>query len=660
MVENLRKMIDRAAVVSFDIFDTLILRGVVRPVDLFAQVALEGGEPPETFSALRVDSEREARRRAWATQQRTEVTLEEIYDVLCELADEEEAWTCRLMNIERGVERRCCRRNPYLHSVYEYALTQGKQVIFVSDIYLDEDLIRTLLHDNGYDGYSELFISSSHGETKSTGKLYRIALERIGVPPGQVLHIGDDHDTDVRMAEKLGLMAWHYPKCLDRLEKSRPLKRRLATLKEASSVNGSEALAESTWQGLAINRRLCHRNSLDPGGEVSGGADTFWQELGYVHVGIFYLGLVTWLRRKLVEEGADRVYFLSRDGYIMKELYDRLLASGAKGPPAHYLYASRRAFNLAAIDEVDENNTDFLVSGTSRLTVAQFLTRISIDPAACSVEIAEAGLPGAGYPIESGEDYGRLRALFRTLAPHIKARAVEERGLLHTYLEDMGVLDGGDAAIVDIGWHGSLQHSLNRVLAGFGADTRLTGYYLGTFPPAGRFVEAGDRHRGYLCECGEPQWMHRAIKESVEIFEWIFSSHHGSVIRFVEGVDGVEPVLEESEEDAAKMALAHRMQRGALEFVDEFLSQWELPERIVIPPALAVRPLLNLLRGPSLDEARKLGDLPHAEGFGDVYVQRPIAKPSGTLLNPFCYHRLVDEYRAAFWRRGYRKRLLGF
>ncbi|MFP6640783.1 MAG: hypothetical protein VCC04_11115, partial [Myxococcota bacterium] len=198
------------------------------------------------------------------------------------------------------------------------------------------------------------------------------------------------------------------------------------------------------------------------------------------------------------------------------------------------------------------------------------------------------------------------------------------------------------------------------LLAGCSSDTRLAGYYLATFPPAARFVEAGDRHRGYLTECGQPESMYHAIFKSVEIFEWIFSAHHGSVIFFAEGPEGVRPVLEESEADAAKGALAHRMQRGALEFVDDFLGQWRPSERIEMSPALAARPLFNLLRAPSLTEARKLGDLPHAEGFGDVYVQRSIAKPSETLINPFRYHHLVHEYRTAFWRRGYRKRLLGF
>lgn len=659
MVEDPHKLIDEAAVVSFDIFDTLILRGVLRPVDLFAQVALEGGEAPDSFTALRVDAEQEARRRAWDREKRVEVTLQEIYDALGELNGWEPSRTSHLLQLEEQAEGRYCRRNPYVYSLYRYALDQGKQVILVSDIYLDEGWVRTILTGLGYEEYAHLFVSSAHGETKSNGGLYRIVLESLNIPAHEILHIGDNMDSDVRMAEKAGLRAWAYTKCSDQLEKAPALKRRLAAGKTEKNLTGSEALVESIWKGLVINRLLCRRHEAGPAKDDLD-VGSFWEELGYVHVGILYLGLVTWLRSRLMEDGTDRVYFLSRDGYIMKEVYDRLLACGAKGPPAHYLYASRRAFNLAAIRKLDEAHTDFLVSGTSRLSVAQFLGRISIDSAEYIRQIQEVGLPGPNYVIDSGEDYGRLRALFRALAPSIEARATDERSLLHAYLEQMGLLAGGEAAIVDIGWHGSLQNSLNLLLRDSSSDTKLTGHYLATFPPAASFVESGDRHRGYLAESGEPKSTYDAIFASVEVFEWVFSADHGSVIRFAEGPEGVRPILEQSEVDEGKILLARHMQRGALDFIDDFLEQWRPPEQIEISPQMAARPLFNLLRSPSSREARSLGDLPHAEGFGDVYVQRSIARPSETLLNPFRYHRLLREYRTAFWRRGYRKRLLGF
>ena len=560
------------------------------------------------------------------------------------------------MQFEQDAERRYCRRNPYLHSLYTYALKQSKPVIFISDIYLDESLIRTILDEAGYGVYSNLFVSSRYGESKSNGGLYRVALESLDVPPQEVLHIGDNIDSDVHMARKAGLAVWHYGKCSDELSKAPALERRLATPDNPVKASGSEPLAESIWKGLVINRLLCQRGRAASANDEST-TDSFWEDLGYVHVGILYLGLLTWLRRKLVEEHADRVYFLSRDGYIMKEVYERLLATGGEGPSAHYLYASRRAFNLAAIHEMDERHTDFLVSGTSRLTVTQFLGRIGLNSAKCVEEIQSVGLPGPEYRIESGEDYGRLRALFRTLAPGIEAKASDERVLLGAYFKEMGLLTGGQSAVVDIGWHGSLQHSLNLLLADSSPKTELTGYYLATFPPAEALVEAGNRHRGYMAECGQPESMYNAVLESVEILEWIFSANHGSVLRFSKGAKGIQPVLERSEIDKEKTALAQRMQRGALDFVDDFLAQWESSDKIEITPQLASRPLLHLLRHPSLEEARKLGDLPHAEGFGDVYVQRPIAKPSATLFNPFAYRRLAQGYKNSFWRRGYLKRL---
>ena len=416
MSQDPHKLINEARVVSFDIFDTVILRGVLRPIDVFTQVALEGNEPPGSFTKLRVEAEQEARRRAWDKQTRAEVTLQEIYEVLYELAGWDASQCDAFVQLEEAAERRYCRRNPYLHSLYTYALQQDKSVIFVSDIYLDERLIRTILEDAGYDSYIHLFVSSTHGETKSNGGLYRVVLKSLDVPAKEILHIGDNMDSDVHMARKAGLSVWHYGKCSDQLSKAPALEGRLAAPENPVESTESEQLAESIWKGLVINRLLCRRDSIQPTnrGPMT---DSFWEELGYVHVGLLYLGLASWLRRHFIEEDTDRAYFLSRDGYIMKTVYERLLASGAKGPSAHYLYASRRALNLAAIHEINETHTDFLVSGTSRLTVAQFLGRIGLESAEYIPAIQSVGLRGPSHRIHSGEDYGRLRALYRSLAP---------------------------------------------------------------------------------------------------------------------------------------------------------------------------------------------------------------------------------------------------
>lgn len=77
-------------------------------------------------------------------------------------------------------------------------------------------------------------------------------------------------------------------------------------------------------------------------------------------------------------------------------------------------------------------------------------------------------------------------------------------------------------------------------------------------------------------------------------------------------------------------------------------------------PDLALQPLMEVLRDPTATEAVRLGDLEYAEGFGNVYQQRYIAKPPAALTALINPRSLVDRYRQAFWKTGYMKRLRSF
>ncbi len=391
----------------------------------------------------------------------------------------------------------------------------------------------------------------------------------------------------------------------------------------------------------------------------AGSAD-FWIDLGYRGVGPLLAGFGSWLLHAIEQCGYRDVYFLSRDGYLTKLALDRVFAHRALVgfmPCTRYLYASRRVFNLAAIERLDDEALEFLTGGASRMSVGQFLARIEIDAEAHLDAVAQIGFSSPDEIVEGGLGYGRLRALLRELGDVVLARAGGEFDLLARYFRDEDLLDGGQVAIVDLGWHGSLQDAMARLIARMGATTTLTGYYLGTFPPAGRYTERGQVMHGYLCEEGKPDAPHAAIKTAVELFEWVFSAPHGSVCNFRMGEGGVEPVFAEFGFEVGQWRAASAMQAGALSFVDDYLGLWQGQALPHVPPEEAVRNFHAVLTRPTAEEAWHLGRLQHAEGFGKVAVVRPIGMPQGSLWNPFSYARLVRGYRRAFWQPGYLRNL---
>jgi hypothetical protein len=117
----------------------------------------------------------------------------------------------------------------------------------------------------------------------------------------------------------------------------------------------------------------------------------------------------------------------------------------------------------------------------------------------------------------------------------------------------------------------------------------------------------------------------------------------------------LEPVLAPHDAEPEDRRKAERVQEGALAWVDD----WLRGPRAPVTREAALGPMDRVLTRPTLAQARRLGDLRHAEGFGEVFVRRYIARPPplGKLLsNP---RALRDGFDASFWREGYKTRLMG-
>ena len=512
-----------------------------------------------------------------------------------------------------------------------------------------------LLHA-GYKDYDFLFLSSEKGLTKALGGLFDEAIHLLGVEPQKMLHIGDNYESDIRRARLKGIRAFHLDKLSNAFTETivgkRFAKKSLYPIRwEKSHLLRKDRSLDfwlTIWRGLSTNRSAC-RN------------DDFFFRLGYDHVGMLLLGFCLWLNDEANNLGISNLYFFARDGHILRQAYERLGRHGiVDGFNAQYLFASRRAMNLPAITQVDERSCDFLVSGTSCLTVGEFLKRAGMNPESFELEIRSVGFQGAYQRVDSRKDYKLLRALFRILEPKLLTISREERRLLIQYWRQEGVFDSKHCGIVDIGWHGSLQDSFSELLRLEGYEGRVTGFYLGTYPAAKDREARGARHRAYLFQGGEPKDQLNSVKGCVELFEWFFSAPHGSVLGFSkDGSGSMIPILESGSLEVVREENSARVQSGALAFVDDILSG--LPSGVKppdVPPWLSIALIDGLIHHPTIEEAHLLGEIRHAEGFGGVSQARPLISPIPSLWNPLNFCRIPKAYRNSFWRAGYRRKLL--
>ncbi len=204
-------------VVSFDIFDTLVVRKVASPRDVFLHLAT-----PAPFSGWGLDSvglalhrqeaENEARRRGAAARRSGEVTLHEIHVVLAERLQRPASDVPEMVAAERLVERALCVAHPYLRTVFDRAVREGKTVWCVSDTYHETEFLHTLLESCGYALEDVTIVSSADRRmSKGEGRLLRQLATESAIPHHGILHIGDHALSDFTIPAQQGFIAVCHP-----------------------------------------------------------------------------------------------------------------------------------------------------------------------------------------------------------------------------------------------------------------------------------------------------------------------------------------------------------------------------------------------------------------------------------------------------------------
>ena len=165
----------RQQYISFDIFDTLVMRPFYDPKDMFLlmdSVFFRLSRNNIAFSVLRQDAEELARKKYGIETATEDITLDEIYDFLAEQFGVGRSLTIQMEELECSLEKRYCRARNAGLELFELARILGKKVILISDMYLDRKTVEDVLDACEVKGYEKLYISSEEKCLKYNGHLY--------------------------------------------------------------------------------------------------------------------------------------------------------------------------------------------------------------------------------------------------------------------------------------------------------------------------------------------------------------------------------------------------------------------------------------------------------------------------------------------------------
>lgn len=205
---NIYEEIKKHDIISFDIFDTLLIRPYVKPTDLFLHI--EKLYKIKGFYKNRIMAEKLARGKYIDYE---DITLNQIYE---EIDDKYKLFK----EIEIELEERILTTHKENKEIYDYALRIGKKIIIVSDMYLPKNAIEKILIKNNYTNYYKLYLSSDLMLTKDSSNLYKYIINDLNVKPSTIIHLGDNYHSDFENARLYGIDTFFIEKIIDIFLKS--------------------------------------------------------------------------------------------------------------------------------------------------------------------------------------------------------------------------------------------------------------------------------------------------------------------------------------------------------------------------------------------------------------------------------------------------------
>jgi len=587
---------NKACVVSFDIFDTVVTRLVAAPKHIFSLVAerskkILNNEQLKKFTLCRIEAEERARKAA-RNEYREEVTLHEIYYQLKLLLNINDSLLGKILQFENEVEFENVIPIEPMVQIYNKALNDGKRVVFVSDMYLDKKIIESILIKCGFNAYEKLFVSSEIKLTKGSGRLWPHVLQTLDVEPNNIIHFGDSSWGDIKRASEHGLNTVHFP-FLAQDQKNR------------NNVSSTTLTLSKFVQKNRINDIFCNNT---------------YKRIGENYLSVMYMSYVKWIAENAEKTGINNLLFLSRDGYILKKVWDILSSKNLvpQNIKASYFQVSRKSLIMSSIVELTPSTIDFLISGGEKgRTVKTFVERTGIAISNNILSKINAIFKNPEYIISSKDDYINLRQLFGDLRKEILDFSAQSRVNAIKYFESFKIFDGQSrTAIVDLGWQGNMQGAIKKIINFVEPNISISGFYFGLWRNAlGKLYSSGSM-KGMICNGLQHPDFERKLIQLAPLLEALHSAPHGSVKGY-ESVDDEIVVIHQDYKTEKKVyediiVNLHRFALASIENIASGKSNLNFDE---LNTKLCQEVLEELLVLPNSRELDVLGKIRHIDGF---------------------------------------------
>ncbi len=529
--------IDQHDVISFDIFDTMLMRRVLYPADVFSLV-----EQRITKKLSRnIDFLKVRTRSEQVLLSGPYPSIDMIYEVLRDstgLTDEETEY---LKELELAIEEEVIVPRIEMVHAFQYACQKSKAVYLISDMYIPKVRMERILKKCGIEGYHDLLISCEYG-TMKTQHLFR---EYKKIARGETyLHIGDNEEADIQHARKNGIDAFFIASARHMLSISS-----YRNILELDHAFSRRIMIGIFAERLFNNPFALYHSCGKP--RVSRPYD-----IGYLFVAPLTSVFIHWIIRQFENTDYDKVLFLARDGYILEKLYNWAIQESrgdCQYPDGIYFLTSRIA--CIAATQYDEKDIFHGVSighdgSPEWLLKNRFL-------------LEEEEIMHEPVTQDPGEFVLRHKE-------KILSKSEEQRIGYERYISRMGIKPTDAIAVVDFAASGTCQRCLQEML-----KTDWDGYYFIHIRSEDKRYEKLKINSLYKIS----SWFKNEafICESYIVLESILSSYDPSLKGF--NTHG-NPVFIDENRDDIQLENLRQIQQGIMDYFKQYwaLSSGGSPE----------------------------------------------------------------------------------
>ncbi len=308
--------------VSFDIFDTLLVRPCINPKDIFVLLAQKYNSKYNIdFLNMRINAENDCKI--------SNANIYEIYNFIQKKYNLSDEIKTILLNEEIELEYNLLSVRQDTKEFYDTALNNGKKIIAVSDMYLPANILDKILKKNGFNNIQKIYVSNEYKARKDDGELYDIVINDLQT--NKILHIGDNYNSDYISPLKKNISAVFYPKTTEIFRSCNKLFNKLIC-SCFSIYNSDEQLNKNIFLGFIVNNYLFNKNTYNSKifNSISDFVNLFLAPyLFYITFRIQY--------NPIIQNSYDEIYFASRDGFLPNKVYSLLNQNTVRGGVISFL-----------------------------------------------------------------------------------------------------------------------------------------------------------------------------------------------------------------------------------------------------------------------------------------------------------------------------------